>query len=154
MFKRFFHVVPTCRDMSAKFPAKPLPSPAIAHSPTSSSLSLPHRAPPAPPAVCPQQGRAAVLPLTPPMHLPRTPRMTKNTADERPWHKWGILAASVRSIGPSHSAIPASLSSLMFKILLLMRNILNITSKKDLMRRCCRCRRFCRNRCHNCRRCI
>jgi hypothetical protein len=40
----------------------------------------------------------------------------------------------------------------MFKILLLISNILNILLEKDLTCRNCRCCTFCRNRCHN-RRC-
>ncbi len=132
----------------------PLPAPTVVRSPTSPSSLLLQHASPAWQTACPQQRWAAVLPLPPPMPLLRTTTTTKTTAAKQPRHKWGILAATVRCTGPSHSVIPHSSSSLMFKILHLMRNSLNITLKKDLMRRRCLCHRFCCNRCHNCRHCL
>jgi hypothetical protein len=62
----------------------------------------------------------------------------------------GASGASLPILHPPHS-----LSSLMFNILLLICNILNITLEKDLKLRRCSCHRFRRNCCHNrrCRQC-
>jgi len=58
--------------------------------------------------------------------------MTKTTAATRPRREWGALTALDQSTGPSILQSPPSSSSLMFKILLLICNILNITLEKDL----------------------
>ena len=58
--------------------------------------------------------------------------MTKSTAATRPRREWGALTALDQSYGPSILQSPPSSSSLMFKVLLLICNILNITLEKDL----------------------
>ena len=58
--------------------------------------------------------------------------MTKTTAATRPRREWGTLTALDQSYDPSILQSPPSSSSLMFKVLLLICNILNITLEKDL----------------------